>query len=308
MLGSWGDCPASSGSFRPGRGPSHTRPPCTGRPGAPVWQAGPVSALPAAGPACCSRPPALWRRRCPARCPGRGLRGPGREAEPGAWQRRGLWGRDQRVGSGRPTALSPPPRPLGALEGRAALGRLGQGSLWSQAWSQGMWHPGGVGSGGAKGSTWHLPSHTHRGTHAESHTDRLTDTDTCGPAGRASTCRGRCAWSEWRSRHRTSPVPSPSSHPAPRRCWGREGGGSSVRAVSTEPGRAVSESPAFVVDADWQAGRTIVRDKSRREWGQAAGPQPPGADSALPARRPPSAAQGGGDLGPPSSSWPCLAP
>lgn len=78
--------------------------------------------------------------------------------------------------------------------------------------------------------------------------------------------------------------PCPSSGPASQWVLGTEGAGASVRAVSTKPRRTVSECPAFVVDADRQAGRTIVRDKSGREWGQAASPRPPGADSAVPAR------------------------
>ena len=83
VSGSWGDCPASSGSFRPGRAPPSHRAAC-----GEVWCACPAgrasrrTALCVCvcaqscllGPACSSRPPALWRRRCPLWCPGRGHR------------------------------------------------------------------------------------------------------------------------------------------------------------------------------------------------------------------------------------------
>ena len=141
------------------------------------------------------------------------------------------------MGSGRSTALSPPPRPLGALEGWAALECLGQGSVWSQARSQGMWHPGGVGSGGAKGSTWHLSSHTQTHTHTHSDTESHTDTHR-----HRHTCRNsqtRDAHTETQAdTHRNT---STQTHTPPR--GGPPPAAGAVRIVSGAHGQDLSWSP-----------------------------------------------------------------
>lgn len=87
VSGSWGDCPASSGSFRPGRAPPRTLGCLQGglvrlsrgqgqSPHCPALPAGARLLLPSSG---------LWRRRCPLWCPGRGHRLlPARP--PGSWE------------------------------------------------------------------------------------------------------------------------------------------------------------------------------------------------------------------------------
>lgn len=168
------------------------------------------------------------------------------------------------MGSGRTTALSPPPTPLWALDGRAALGRLGVRGLCGprlRARARGIPEGRGVvGPRGPHGTSLltHTDTrrHTHRVTHryrdtdtyTVTHTDtdtqRDTETDTqthmllrggSPPAGGALHGGSASSWS-----------PLPQLRPGgPEARWvlGMEGAGSSVRAVSTKPGRTVNECP-----------------------------------------------------------------
>ena len=81
------------------------------------------------------------------------------------------------------------------------------------------------------GTDTHAETHrheTHTQRHRQTHTQKHIHTDTHTPAGRASTCSGRRAYREWRSRTGLVLVPSPSSHPAP----GGVGDGKEVDRVS----------------------------------------------------------------------------
>ena len=199
VSGSWGDCPASSGSFRPGRAPPRTGLPA-GRSGALVPRAGPVSALPCVS--VCVPRAACWGPPAPpvlrpsggggAHCGARdvatassppGLRGPGREAEPGTWHP-GACSTDEACwGETRGWALGgPPPSPLPLrLYGR-----------WMGGWPWGVWVSGvcavpGLEPGHVayrRGGEWwgqgvHMaPPFSHTQTHADTRTESHTDTET----------------------------------------------------------------------------------------------------------------------------------